>query len=111
MVLGPTIASTFSSDVSFRPFNTAPVGVEPSSSTMYSMVLPAISFGHIWTTFLLGMSIDAAGPVVARSTPILICALATPVDSDQPTEATAANRRKRVRASRGCCMRFSGKKL
>ncbi len=89
VVFGPTITSTSSSAVSLRALITAPVGVEPSSSTTYSIFWPAISVGHIETTFLLGAPIDAAGPVVDRSTPTLICADAALVNSAAHSAANA----------------------
>ncbi len=74
----PTITSTLSSLISLRVFLTAVVVSEASSSTMYSIFLPAISLGISVKVFFSGMPSDAAGPVADTVTPTLTCAWAAP---------------------------------
>ena len=87
VVVEPMIASTFDSPISLRVFCTAVVVSEASSSTMYSTVLPATSFGHMTTVLRSGMPSDAAGPVAETVTPILTCANVVAANADT-TNAT-----------------------
>ncbi|MNN18165.1 hypothetical protein D3C81_1313700 [compost metagenome] len=74
----PTTTSTLSSLISLRVFLTAVVVSEASSRTMYSIFLPATSFGISVKVFFSGIPSDAAGPVADTVTPTLTWAWAAP---------------------------------
>ena len=74
VVVEPMIASTLFSLMSFRVLTTAALESLASSSTMYSIDLPAMVFGSSAMVFFSGMPSEPAGPVVDSVTPILICA-------------------------------------
>lgn len=69
-MVGPTIASTWSSAISRRTLRTACAGSEASSSTMTCARWPPSVVGHICTVFRVGMPMAAAGPVVDSTTPM-----------------------------------------
>ncbi|CAH0446023.1 hypothetical protein LMG10661_02153 [Ralstonia syzygii subsp. syzygii] len=71
VMVEPITRSTLSSAISLRVFLTAVVVSEASSSTMYSIFLPAISLGSSDTVFFSGIPSDAAGPVADTVMPTL----------------------------------------
>jgi len=67
--------------MSLRVFLTAVVVSDASSSTMYSIFLPAISLGSSATVFFSGIPSEAAGPVADTVMPTFTWANAVPANS------------------------------
>src|SRR5450830_1452418 len=75
--LGPMMASTLYSEISFFTSVTERLGSLPSSREIYSMVRSTTLVGNNGTVFFCGMPTREIGPVDDVTTPTLICACAT----------------------------------
>ncbi len=89
--VGPMIASTFSSVISFLKMVTDWVGSLASSSEMYSTARSPIFPGSSATVFFCGMPTIAVGPVADVTTPTLTWAAAGPAPSAASRIAVVAS--------------------
>ncbi len=96
----PTMASTLSSLASLRALATPLVVSVASSRTIHSTFWPPISVGSSVTVLACGMPSEAAGPVLAMVTPILIGCASTGPARTVPARASAQTMRFMVVSSR-----------
>jgi len=89
VVDGPISASMWCSCTSFLTFCTARVVSPPSSSEMYSTLVPAIVRGRMSPVFFCGMPIADVGPVADTMRPMRICAPAEPIAAPASRAANA----------------------